>query len=274
MAIALEVSTCGYYAWLKRGPSKRDAENDELLIEIKEIHYGSNRVYGVTKVHKELNKKPEHKDAPINKKRVERLMRENNLRSKSHKKYKATTNSNHDLPVAQNLLNREFNAEQPKQKLVSDITYIPTDEGWHYLAGIMDLFGKKLIGAAMGANMTQELVCEALTDAIETVGRPTGECLAHSDRGSQYCSNKYQALLAKNGFTCSMSRKGNCWDNAPMESFWGKLKQEWLNEQHFKTRAEAESAVYDYIWTFYNGKRIHESNDYLTPDEYYYAQVA
>jgi putative transposase len=195
-------------------------------------------------------------------------MNANGIVSKTRKKYKATTNSNHDLPVAENILNRDFEAESPCLKMVSDITYIPTEEGWLYLAGIMDLCGQKVVGISMDGRMTKELVCNALQDAINHSATTQG-CILHSDRGSQYCSGAYQEMAKKHGFISSMSRKGNCWDNAPMESFWGKLKQEWLNEQHFKTREEAKAAIFEYIWIFYNRKRIHATNGYLTPEVYY-----
>jgi putative transposase len=266
MAKAFEVSASGFYAWKNRRPSKRELENRELVNEIRDIYYGSNCSYGTTKIQRTLNK---GRLRPVNLKRVTQLCQEAGIRSKTCKKYKATTNSKHNMPVAKNLLDRDFTATAPMQKLVSDITYIPTDEGWLYLAGVMDLCGRRMVGVAMDATMTAELTCDALKDAMNRSGKPTGTCLAHSDRGTQYCSKKYQQLLWHYGLTCSMSRTGNCWDNAPMESFWGKLKQEWLNDQHFKTRAEAESAVFEYIWVFYNRKRIHATNGYLTPDEYY-----
>jgi putative transposase len=194
-------------------------------------------------------------------------MKENGLKSKVVKKYKATTNSNHNLPVAENLLNRNFYAEKPNQKWVSDITYVPTDEGWLYLAGILDLCGREIAGWAMSERMTKDLVIRCFNQARGRRGNPKG-ILIHSDRGSQYCSNDYQKLLKKNNFTCSMSRKGNCWDNAPMESFWGKLKQEWLNDQHFKTREEAKSAIFWYIEVYYRRKRTHQTNGYKAPEVY------
>ena len=200
-------------------------------------------------------------------------MKEQGLRSKVCRKYKATTNSKHNLPVAENLLNREFTANRPNQKWVSDITYIPTDEGWLYLAGILDLHGRALIGWAMDSRMKKELVMDAFNQAIGRSGHPKG-VLIHSDRGSQYCSNEYQQLLRQHQFICSMSRKGNCWDNAPMESFWGKLKQEWLNGKHFRTRDEAKAAVFYYIEVFYNRQRRHSINDYLSPSDYCAKAVA
>jgi len=265
MAEVLKVSRSGYYKWLNHPISKHEKNNKQLLIKIKELFYKSNRNYGSVKIHHELNKP---KNVHINHKRIERLMRTNNLRSKVSRKFKATTHSKHRLPVAENILNRNFDTTNKNQKMVSDITYIPTDEGWLYVASIMDLYGRIIVGTAMSNRINTELVCEALNDAKGRIGKVNG-CILHSDRGSTYCSINYQRLLEQSGFVCSMSRKGNCWDNAPMESFWGKLKQEWLNEQHFVTRAEAKAAVFEYIWIFYNRKRIHASNNYMTPEEFY-----
>ena len=265
MAQWLQVSKSGYYAWRRRTPSARQLENRSLLEQIRRIHEASRGTYGSKKITHEVNRKS---DEQFNHKRIERIMRENGIRSKVGKKYKAITNSKHSLPVAENILNRDFKADRPGQKMVSDITYIPTDEGWLYLAGVMDLCGNKIVGISMDGRMTKELVIAALKDAVRHT-RSTEGCILHSDRGSQYCSLDYQALAKEHGFISSMSRKGNCWDNAPMESFWGKLKQEWLNEQHFRTREEARAAVFEYIWIFYNRKRIHEANGYLTPEDYY-----
>jgi putative transposase len=200
----------------------------------------------------------------VDKKTVGKIMKENGWKSKVCKKYKATTNSNHNLPVAENVLNREFAAGCPNQKWVSDITYVWTEEGWLYLAGALDLYDHNVVGWSMGERMTKELVINCLKMAKTRRGNPKG-VLAHSDRGSQYCSKDYQKELAKDGFVCSMSRKGNCWDNAPMESFWGKLKQEWLNGKSFKTREEAKRAIFWYIEVYHKNYRLHESNGYKTP---------
>jgi transposase InsO family protein len=194
-------------------------------------------------------------------------MRSNGWRSKVAKKYKATTNSSHNLPVAENLLGRQFEATEPNQKWVGDITYIATDEGWLYLATQMDLFGRNIIGWAMGDRLTKELAIDALNQALTRCGNPKG-VLAHTDQGSQYCSNAYQELLRKNEIQCSMSRKGNVWDNAPMESFFGKLKQEWLNDKRFRTREDAKRAVFWYIEVYYKNYRLHQSNDYQAPKDY------
>jgi putative transposase len=259
------VSRSSYYAWDKRPESKRTKENRTLLEKIKLIHNKSKKVYGSVKITKIINTKSE---SPVNHKRIERIMSENGIKSRVSKKFKATTNSNHRLPVAENILNRDFSVDKPNQKMVSDITYLWTDEGWLYIAGVMDLCGQKIVGLSMSERMTKDIVINALNDAYQRVGRPTGVIL-HSDRGTQYCSHEYQNLLKKYGFICSMSRKGNCWDNAPMESFWGKLKCECLYGQCFRTREEARAAVFEYIEIFYNRQRIHASNDYITPEEYY-----
>ena len=198
---------------------------------------------------------------------VAKIMRKHGWIPKVVKKYKATTNSNHNLPVAENLLNREFAAERPNQKWVSDITFVATDEGWLYVAGMMDLYGREVIGWAMGERMTKELVIDCLNQANTHRGNPRG-VLVHSDRGSQYCSRDYQKLLAKSDHICSMSRKANCWDNAPMESFWGKLKQEWLYGKRFRTREDAKREVFWYIEVYYKRYRLHESNGYMTPYDF------
>lgn len=229
------------------------------------IHEKSRKVYGSKKITKILNKAEKES---INHKRVERIMKINGLRSKVAKKFKATTNSKHSLPVAENILNRDFIVDKPNEKMVIDITYLWTNEGWLYIAGIMDLCGQKIVGLSMSDRMTKDLVINALNSAYLRAGRPTGVIL-HSDRGSQYCSKDYQNLIKKYNFVCSMSRKGNCWDNAPMEAFWGKLKYEWLVDQCFETREEARAAVFEYVEIFYNRERIHETNDYATPEEYY-----
>jgi len=265
----LGVSRSGYYAWENRPKSARDAENELIKEQIKSIHRKTRQTYGSRKITKELRRKGQL----VNHKRVERLMKLEGLRSKLAKKYKATTNSKHHLPVAENILNREFTATKPNMKMVSDITYLWTDEGWLYIAAVMDLCGQKIVGFSMSERMTKELVINALDSACRRYKLPQG-ALIHSDRGSQYCSNDYQNYLKRHGFICSMSRKGNCWDNAPMEAFWGKMKYEWLYEQRFRTREQARAAVFEYFEIFYNRQRLHETNGYLTPEEYYSAAIA
>jgi len=252
------VSRSGYYAWDNRPKSKRVLENEAIIEEIKTLHVKKRQTYGSRKMTAQIRRK-----RLVNHKRIERLMKEAGIRSKIAKKFKATTNSKHSLPVAENLLNQELTADRPNQKMVSDITYLWTDEGWLYISAVMDLFRQKIVGLSMSDRMTKELPINALRSAWLHSGR------IHSDRGSQYCSNDYQALLKDFGFICSMSRKGNCWDNAPMETFWGKMKYEWLYGFRFRTRDEARAAVFEYVQIFYNRNRLHASNGYLTPEEYY-----
>lgn len=211
MCKALNVSRSGYYAFLARPESQRSKKNKKLLETIRQIHRETHGIYGSPRITESLPK-----DEKASRSRVARIMRENGIRSKTVKKYKATTNSNHHLPVADNLLNRDFTAQRPNEKWVTDITYIQTEEGWLYLAGVLDLYGRRLIGWAMDSRMKTELVSAALKQAIGRTDAPSG-VLVHSDRGIQYASESYQRLLKANGFICSMSRKGNCYDNAPME---------------------------------------------------------
>ena len=255
---ALNVRRSAYYAWDRRPKSKREIHREEVKKQVKEEFFGNRQIPGARKISKRLG---------VGRRLVGKIMRENEWIPKVVKKYKATTNSNHNLPVAENLLNREFGAEMSNQKWVSDITYIATDEGWLYLAGILDLYGREVVGWAMGERMTKELVIQALKQANGRRNNPRG-VLIHSDRGSQYCSHDYQKAIKQGGFVCSMSRKGNCWDNAPMESFWGKLKQEWLNDKRFRTRKDAMKEIFWYIEVYYKNYRLHESNGYQTPLEY------
>lgn len=262
MCRMLKVKRSGFYAWQRRPKSKRKIENEALLEKIKEIFQKKKKIYGYPRITKAL---PE--DMKVSEGRVYRIMKANGLKSKTARKYKPqTTDSKHNLPVAENILNREFSAEKPCQKWVSDITYIETEEGFLYLAGILDLYDKSVVGWSMQTHMKKELVIEALNQAIGRF-RPSAGLLLHSDRGSQYCSNEYQKIIKDNGFICSMSRKGNCWDNAPMESFWGKLKSEWLCDMKFKTVEEAKAAVFEYIEIFYNRDRLHSSNGYMSPSQ-------
>jgi transposase InsO family protein len=259
MCSVLQVSRGGYYDYIKRPESNRSKANRALLGIIQDIHQQSRRIYGSPQITKNLP--ADHK---ASRGRVARLMREHGIRSKVVKKYKATTNSKHDLPVAENLLQQDFTASQPNEKWLTDMTYVATDEGWLYVAGFMDLFGRPIVGWAMANHMRTELVVDALKQAIGQTGANPG-LIIHSDRGVQYASKEYQDVLKQNRFVCSMSRKGNCHDNAPIESFWGKLKVEWLVDYTFKTREEAKSAIFEYIELFYNRQRTHSSNNYIAP---------
>jgi len=261
---ALNVGRSVYYAWDKRPESKRSKRRKELTELVRAEFYGGHKIPGAAKIARALSKP----DSPVGRRVVSGIMRENGWRSKVVKKYKATTNSSHNLPVADNILNRDFTAARPNQKWVSDITYVWTDEGWLYLAGILDLHGREVVGWSMGERMTKGLVINCLNQAITRRQNPKG-VLLHSDRGSQYCSKDYQNLLFRNNVICSMSRNGNCWDNAPMESFWGKLKQEWLNGKRFRTREDAKRAIFWYIEVYYRRYRLHEANGYQTPYEYH-----
>ena len=264
MCQVLQVSRSGYYSWRKRPKSDRQKANEKLLKEIKKVHRKSRELYGVRRITKQLNKKRKVK---YGYNRIYRLMKENGVRSKRPRRFKATTNSKHNYPVAANLLNQNFKVNRPNQVWVTDITYIPTDEGWLYYAAIIDLCHRKVIGWSMGSTMTKELVINALEQAVRRAKPPKG-VIHHSDRGSQYASHAYQALLKKYGFTVSMSRKGNCYDNACAESFFSTLKNELIYLTRFKTRKEARQAIFEYIEVFYNRVRLHSSLGYMSPCEY------
>jgi len=205
--------------------------------------------------------------------RVARLMREAGLRAKAKRKFKATTNSNHRPPVAPNLLKQDFMASKPNQKWVSDITYIATDEGWLYLAVVLDLYSRKVVGWAMSDRMTATLVCDAMTMAVWQ-RKPAAGLIAHSDRGSQYCSKEYQQLLAQHGMRCSMSKRGDCYDNAAMESWNHSFKVEAIHGERFATREEAKTQVFDYIEAYYNRQRLHSRLGYLSPAAFEQQNVA
>ena len=264
MCQVLEVSTSGYYASRGRPQCQRAQENQELLGRIKEVHATSRKIYGSPRVHAELVKLGIH----CNKKRVERLMRIHNIRGKRRGRRRVqTTDSAHNLPVAPNLLNRQFEADAPNQKWVTDITYIPTDQGWLYLAAVLDLFSRRVIGWSMASTMHASLVKKALRMALAD-RRPQAGLLHHSDRGSQYASFTYQSLLGDHQIAVSMSRTGNCYDNAPMESFFGTLKCELVHDRHYHSRTEARQDIFEYIEVFYNRKRLHSALGYLSPVEY------
>jgi transposase InsO family protein len=263
MCSVLQVSRSGYYAWSKRPESRRSRENRALGQEIAAIHRESDGIYGSPKIHGEL----ERRGKRHGKNRVARLMRKDGLYAKTKRKFRLTTDSSHNQPVASNLLNREFIPARPNQAWVCDITYIWTAEGWLYLAIVMDLFSRTIVGWSMAERMTRQLVMDALTLAAKRRNPPRG-LLHHSDRGTQYASDDYQALLAKLGMVCSMSRTGNCWDNAPAESFFGILKRELVFHNRYQSRAQARQSIFDYIERFYNRRRIHASLGYLTPSEF------
>lgn len=267
MAKVLEVSESGYYKWiaaLNAPLSNKEAEDIELAEEIHKLFVGSKGSFGARKITQLLN---EERSNPVNHKRVERLMSEYGWFSKTHKKYICTTDSNHSEAIAENLLDRNFVATQPNEKMVSDTTVVKTKQGSLYVAGIMDLYGRLPVGLAMSKRNNKELVMDALKDMIARGGGVPG-CIIHSDRGSTYSSEDYRKLLSDYDLICSMSKKGDCWDNAPMESFWGKMKTEWLKTV-YDTIEEAKRDIYEYVWDFYPRKRPHASNGYMTPIQYY-----
>lgn len=256
----LSIERSGYYAWLKHKPSKRDIANEQLDQKIIPLFEKHKQRYGAPRLADELKEMGE----ACSKNRVARRLQHLKLKAKAKKKFKVTTDSKHSLPVAPNLLNRDFHAERPNQKYVGDISYIWTDEGWMYLAVVIDLYSRAVIGWSIQATMSRQLVCDALTMALWRRGFPRG-VLFHSDRGSQYCSGDYQALLKKHGFICSMSRKGNCWDNSVAESFFHTLKVELTSDIRYKTRGEAKQSIFNYIETYYNRVRRHSAIGSIAP---------
>jgi putative transposase len=263
MCDVLSVSRSGYYAWLKRPVSKRQQGNTKLREKIRTVHHDSGESYGSPRVYQALKEQGE----PCSENRVARLMREDGLRAKMKRRFKATTNSKHNLPVAPNLLNRDFSPKEPNQMYAGDITYIWTTEGWLYLAVVIDLFSSSVVGWAMDKRMTRQLVMDALTMAVQRRRPPSG-VIFHSYRGSQYASADFQSLLVKHGMACSMSRNGDCWDNAPVESFFGSLKQELVFHQRYPTRFHARQSIFEYIERFYNRRRLHSTLGYKSPANY------
>jgi putative transposase len=259
----LGVSRSGYYAWLVRPPSPRAREEGRLEIEIKAAHKRTRETCGPERLQHDL---AAH-GVKVGVLRIRRIRKKLGLRCKQVKKFKATTDSNHTLPVAENLLDQQFSATAPNQVWVSDLSYMPTDEGWLYCAAHKDLFNGEIVGYALGSRITTELVTQSLFRAVKTRRPPRG-LIHHSDRGSQYCSPHYQKLLDQFGMTASMSRKGNCYDNAPMESFWGTLKTELVHHRRYTTREEAIKEITEYIEVFYNRERRQRRLGYLSPAAY------
>ena len=260
---AFGVSRSGFYAWLNRAPSPRVQEDERLKVAIKAVHVQTRETYGPLRVQPELAAQ----GFEAGRDRIVRLRHELGLRCKQKRKFKATTNSRHDFPVAENLLNQTFAPTRPNEAWVTDITYISTGEGWLYLAGVKDVFTCELVGYAMGARMTQDLTAQALWRAVRNK-RPVPGLIHHSDRGSQYCADDYRKLVKQFGMLASMSRKGNCYDNAPMESFWGSLKNELIHHQRYATRDDAETAIKEYIEIFYNRQRRHSRLGYVSPAQF------
>lgn len=261
MCKALGVSKSGYFTWRDRDPSPRATEDRALTSRIADIHARNRGVYGSPRIFHELRDEGKR----VSRKRVERLMKNAGITaSPPRRPFVVTTDSNHDLPVADNLLGQDFHASRPDERWVTDITYIPTDQGWLYLAAIMDLYSRRIVGWAMQDNLSTSIVLRALDMAISQ-RQPSPGLLHHSDRGSQYASRAYQRVLAHAAITCSMSRRGNCYDNAAMESFFHSLKVELIHRHRFYTRDHARTAIFDYIEAFYNRTRRHSSIGYVSP---------
>jgi transposase InsO family protein len=265
----LQVSASGFYGWVKRPLSLRGREEARLGMEIKAAHQRTRQTYGAVRLQHDLQ---EH-GVQVGICRIIRIRHKLGIRCKQKKRFKVTTHSQHDLPVVENVLGQDFEVHHPDKVWVSDITYIPTEEGWLYLAGHKDLFTHEIVGYALGERLSRYLVSESLTKALAWK-HPAQGLLQHSDRGTQYCSEEYRKILQQRGIRVSMSRKGNCYDNAPMESFWGTLKQELTHHRHYATRQEAIQEIREYIEVFYNRQRIQAKLGYLAPTVFaqkYYA---
>ena len=272
MCHVFDVSSSGYYDWCNRAKSQHHQEDERLKTKIKDIFENSRKTYGTRRIKEDLAED----GGSASRQRIGRLMKKQALVVKTKKKFKNTTDSKHELAVAENLLSREFLVEAPNRVYTGDITYIWTDEGWLYLAVVLDLFSRQVVGWSMSARMKAQLVVSAMTMACEQRS-PSKGLMFHSDRGSQYASSKYQKLLVDREIVCSMSRKGNCWDNAPSESFFRTLKTELIHHYRFSTRQEATNAVFEYIEVFYNRQRKHSTLGYMNPVAYeqaYYEAAA
>lgn len=262
----LEVSKAGYYAWRKRPQSRRARADLRLKVKIRSVHRKSRRSYGSPRVHEELKAE----GIPCGRKRVERLMREDGLRAKKKRRFRRTTDSSHAHAIAPNRLERRFQVEEVDgvdRVWVSDITYLPTRAGWLYLAVVLDLKSRAVVGWAMKHTLEARLATDALTMALWR-RKPGRDLLHHSDRGVQYASGDYQQTLREHGITCSMSRKGDCWDNAVAESFFATLEWELIQESDWHTHEEARRAIFDYIEVWYNRQRRHSSLGYKSPAEF------
>jgi putative transposase len=263
MCRVLKVSGSGFYAWKDRKPSPKQQRREELVAKMRVIHAESDRTFGSPRMHLELLQQ----GVACNVKTVAKQMKSAGIQAKTTKKFRiCTTDSNHSLPVAENILNRDFTADKPNEKWVGDITYIPTRAGWLYLAVVIDLFSRMVVGWSMSVRMTSDLVVDALQMAIARC-KPSPGLLVHSDRGSQYASHHYQELLDEHGFVCSMSRKGNCWDNAVAESFFATLKKEKVHHEDYHTHEAARGSLFEYIEIFYNRWRPHSSIEHQRPYE-------
>jgi len=257
------VSRSSYYQWLNPDTTNREEENKELTQMINQIFKESRRLYGTRRIKRKLSLLGKS----VGRKRIAKLMKVAGLYCKTRRKFKVTTNSKHNKPISPNLLQREFNVSKPDQYWVGDITYIPTNKGWLYLATVIDLYSRQIVGWSMSNRMQASLVNDALLMAIWK-RKPTKGLIWHTDQGSQYASNEHRNILKDHNITQSMSRKGNCWDNAVAESFFHTLKTELTHHHKFKDREEAKHVIFEYIEVFYNRTRIHSANNYLSPVDF------
>jgi len=258
----LEVSRAGYYHWRRHEIPRRQRENWELLKRTRALYWQSHKRYGSPRITRAL----QQQGVRCSRNRVARLMREDHLAARPKRRFAVTTQSDH-RKASPNLLDRNFRIANPNEAWTSDITYVETRQGWLFVATVMDLCTRKILGLSMRADLSQELVIDALRQAIQRARPPKG-LLLHSDRGVQYSSSAYRAILREHGFRQSMSRKGNCWDNAPMESFFKTMKVELVYLQSYETRSEAAKSIFEYIEVFYNRKRMHSALDYQTPEAF------
>ena len=263
MCRRLKVSTSGFYAWRKRSVSRRAAEDTRLAVHVRAIHAASRKTYGSPRIQRELARQ----GVCTSRKRVMKLMRTDGLMGLRKRRFKKTTDSRHGHGVGQNLLNRNFATDAPNRAWVGDITYVRTHEGWLYLATLIDLFSRRVIGWAVDDNMETDLPLKALHMAVTSRNVLPG-LVHHTDRGSQYRSGTYQAELTRHGMVCSMSRRAECWDNSVAESFFSRLKDDLIYRETWQTKSQARSAIVEYISCFYNAQRIHSSLGYVTPMEY------
>ena len=264
MCHVLDVSESGYRSWKRGGkPQRKRLTDAQMLALIQSIHAEFKGSYGSPRMVRELRLR----GFPASKERVERLMQENDIRAKHKRRFKVTTDSKHNLPIAPNLLERNFTPDAPNQVWTSDITYLWTDEGWLYLAIVIDLFNREVVGWSLKPRMTADIATDALTMAWFR-RKPAAGLIHHSDRGSQYASHAFQAKLKEYGMDCSMSRKGNCWDNAPTESWFGSFKNERVYGERFETRDEVIAMAFEYVEVFYNRKRLHSTLGYKSPMQF------
>ena len=259
----LGVSRNGYYQYLKSLEKPTDPDHEEMIEWVQDIAKSSKDSYGSRRMKKALN----ILGYPVSRNKARKLMKEAGVKAKQHRKYKVTTNSNHKQPVFDNLLNREFEVAQPDTVYAADVTYVWTQEGWLYLAVVIDLCSRRVVGWSMSSRMKAKLVCDALQMALWR-RRPKAGLIHHSDRGSQYASKAFRRLLKAHGIKGSMSRKGDCWDNAVVESFFGSLKQELVQWRNYQTRYEAQQDILEYIAMFYNSTRLHSYLGYMSPNDF------